>query len=359
MEEPYHERDRSTSMALPQVSKASRPATQPSSRKVGVVVIGRNEGARLQSSIEAIPDDVDRVVYVDSGSTDDSVAIARGLGADVVLLDRSSPYTAARARNAGFERVMQESPQVEYVQFIDGDTSLDASWISMASIFMGESPEVAAVFGRLSEKSPRRSIYNQVCDIEWGMNDPGECKAFLGIVMIRAGAFAQVGGYDPNVIAAEDDELSIRIRETGATIVHLDAQMAFHDAEIVSFRQWWIRAKRTGYAFAQVNAMHGGPPEFYFRRNVRRTIVWGMFLPLAVLGVAAASPGLALTSLVVLYGARTIRTTLQCRRKGWSDKAAISWGMLCTMASFPHLVGWIRYWHDTFRGRYRVIIEYK
>ena len=43
------------------------------------------------------------VVYVDSGSTDGSDAVrARESGADVIELDMSIPFTAARARNAGF-----------------------------------------------------------------------------------------------------------------------------------------------------------------------------------------------------------------------------------------------------------------
>ena len=50
------------------------------------------------------------VVYVDSGSSDGSVGLARSMGAEVVELDLSLPFTAARARNAGFERLQQVDP---------------------------------------------------------------------------------------------------------------------------------------------------------------------------------------------------------------------------------------------------------
>ena len=37
------------------------------------------------------------IVYVDSASSDDSVAFARSIGVEVVGLDMSSPFTAGRA----------------------------------------------------------------------------------------------------------------------------------------------------------------------------------------------------------------------------------------------------------------------
>ena len=46
-----------------------------------VIVIGRNEGARLLACLASMPRDVAGLVYVDSGSTDGSVAAARAAGA--------------------------------------------------------------------------------------------------------------------------------------------------------------------------------------------------------------------------------------------------------------------------------------
>src|ERR1700738_3404233 len=88
---------------------------------VGVVVIGRNEGDRLRRCLESVRGTADRVVYVDSGSSDNSVAMSRGLGATVVELDLRIPFTAARARNEGFDRLLGEQPALRYVFFVDGD----------------------------------------------------------------------------------------------------------------------------------------------------------------------------------------------------------------------------------------------
>src|SRR5262245_33530532 len=129
--------------------------------RVGIVAIGRNEGERLVrcfASARGAP-----VVYVDSGSRDDSVALARAAGAAVVELDARQPFTAARARNEGFRRLRAAAPHLEYVQFVDGDCELAAGWIEAAAAFLGAHPEVAAVCGRRRERHPERSLYNLLC----------------------------------------------------------------------------------------------------------------------------------------------------------------------------------------------------
>src|SRR6476660_3526039 len=83
---------------------------------VAVVAIGRNEGERLQRCLESVRPQCETIVYVDSGSDDGSVDLARGLGVEVVELDMSIPFTAARARNEGLRRLRELRPSLEYVQ---------------------------------------------------------------------------------------------------------------------------------------------------------------------------------------------------------------------------------------------------
>src|SRR5271168_3473812 len=91
------------------------------------------------------------VVYVDSGSADGRVDLARALGTDVVALDMSLPFTAARARNAGLDRLLEQHPDIEFVQFVDGDCELSAGWLDAAKEALRAQPRAAAVFGRLRE----------------------------------------------------------------------------------------------------------------------------------------------------------------------------------------------------------------
>ena len=75
--------------------------------ELGVVVIGRNEGQRLARCLQSQAERTDSVVYVDSGSTDGSVALAQSLGVQVLALDPRTPFTAARARNEGFAALLR------------------------------------------------------------------------------------------------------------------------------------------------------------------------------------------------------------------------------------------------------------
>src|SRR4051794_41723258 len=76
---------------------------------VGIVAIGRNEGTRFTRCLTAMSS-ANAVAYVDSGSTDGSPQWARMRGADVVDLDMTLPFTAARGRNAGCRRLQELAP---------------------------------------------------------------------------------------------------------------------------------------------------------------------------------------------------------------------------------------------------------
>src|SRR3979490_1839399 len=108
----------------------------------GVVIIGRNEGERLRRCLTSASASTGAVVYVDSGSTDGSAQWARNYGADVIELDMSIPFTAARARNAGFRRLKEIAPKLLCVQFVDGDCELAQGWLEHAVSFLGSHADV-------------------------------------------------------------------------------------------------------------------------------------------------------------------------------------------------------------------------
>ena len=60
---------------------------------IAAVVIGRNEGERLEASLRSVQAAGLPVVYVDSGSSDGSLAAARKLGVELVELDPTRPST--------------------------------------------------------------------------------------------------------------------------------------------------------------------------------------------------------------------------------------------------------------------------
>jgi GT2 family glycosyltransferase len=319
----------------------------------GAVAIGRNEGDRLKTCLASLSGAA-AVVYVDSGSTDGSVQWARQHGADVIELDMSLPFTAARARNAGFRRLQEVAPGLAYVQFVDGDCEIDPRWPEAAASFLAAHPDVAAVAGRLRERCPSRSVYNWLCDREWD-GPAGEVRACGGIAMIRAAALDAVGGYRDDLIAGEEPELCVRLRAKGWRIWRLDAEMALHDAAMTRFAQWWRRATRGGYGFAQGAYLHGAPPERHWVWESRRARLWGLWLPLACLacGLALGPWGWAAW---LIFPLQVLRQTL--RNQGpLADRATLA--LFQMLARFPEAWGQIRFLRDRLLGRQARLIEYK
>jgi glycosyltransferase involved in cell wall biosynthesis len=227
--------------------------------RAGIVVIGRNEGERLSACLRSLRAAALPIVYVDSGSSDRSVELARSQANGVVELDPARPFSAARARNEGFAALVELDPTVEYVQFIDGDCTLAPGWIDAASAALDADPRKAIVIGHLEERHPRDSVYNRLCSLEW-RSQPGDVTSFGalgGIMFVRAVVFASLKGFNVDVIAGEDSEFGVRVGAAGHKVTKLDAPMATHDADIRRFGQWWRRAVRAGHAIGQRSFLNG------------------------------------------------------------------------------------------------------
>ena len=234
-----------------------------------VVVIGRNEGARLVRCLDSLVGQGALLVYVDSGSTDNSLAEARSRGAVVVELERDRPFTAGRARNAGFRAASYAGPGIQYVQFVDGDCEVAEGWLDFAAAHLDQHPRTAIVCGRRKERFPERTVYNHLCDIEWD-TPVGDTDACGGDFMARAEAFSGVDGFNNTIIAGEEPELCFRLRGEGWRITRVDRLMTIHDADISRLGQWARRTARSGYAYAARAALHGRAPGGYCRKeNVR------------------------------------------------------------------------------------------
>lgn len=241
---------------------------------VGIVVIGRNEGERLATCLKSVIGAAAPVIYVDSGSIDGSVELAKRLGADVLELDCDTPYTAARARNAGFKRLVETAPTNQFVQFVDGDCELLPTWLPTALEYLQSHGDVAATCGRLRERFPDASPYNRLCDMEWD-TPVGETDACGGVALMKVGAFAASGGFAADMIAGEEPDLCFRLRKAGWRIVRLDHEMAWHDAAMFRFGQWWRRAQRSGYADMEAYRRRG-QHEPGLRRKVWSNILWAL-----------------------------------------------------------------------------------
>lgn len=328
--------------------------------RIGVVTIGRNEGERLirclQSLIAQLPKDA-LIVYVDSGSTDGSIAVAESFGVHVINLDPSIPFTMARGRNAGFNYLIEHFKDVEYVQFIDGDCELIQGWIDKAIATLNSDEKLAVVCGRRHERFPNASVYNRLADMEW--NTPiGEAKACGGDALMRVRAIQEVNGYNEALIGGEEPEMCLRLSQLGWKIQRIDADMTFHDAAMLKFSQWWKRSIRGGWAFESGAALHSASPEQFRVRESRSGWLWGLILPMIALGLAWPTSGLSLL-LLAAYPVLMWRVYRYRQRQGDVPSHARLYAFFCVLSKVPQVIGQLKYWLARWGGQQVTLIEYK
>jgi cellulose synthase/poly-beta-1,6-N-acetylglucosamine synthase-like glycosyltransferase len=326
-------------------------------------VIGRNEGERLArclTSVRYIP----KLVYVDSESTDHSVALARKEGVTVIELTAPPHFTAARARNAGLARLLTDNPDLEFVQMIDGDCEVQPGWIEAALAALCAEPDLALVFGRRRERYPDQSIYNALCDDEW--NAPiGESTGCGGDALFRVKALSQVDFYNPAMIAGEDSELSMRLRKRGWRLRRIDAEMTLHDAAITRFGQWWNRTRRSGHGYGEMAFLHPDARDPNWPRQVRSILVWGgamtgMLMVTTILALAISPRWWIAVLLAFLpWPVRMVQLAKRQRSRGLTRRVARASGVLLMLGKLPQFLGLVSYYRNRLSGRASRLIEYK
>lgn len=332
---------------------------------IGAVAIGRNEGERLERCLRSLSEDLDWIVYVDSGSTDGSPELAKEMNVTVVELDMSEPFTAARARNAGLAALLAEHP-VKYVQFIDGDCELSPRWLERAFEFMEADPAVAVVCGRRRERFPDMSAFNRICDQEWD-TPVGEAAACGGDSMMRISALNDVGTFNSSLIAGEEPELCLRFRRAGWKIYRVDDEMTLHDAAITHFSQFAKRMVRSGWAYAEGADRYGGGPERYNVREVLRIWFWAGLIPIFI--VSCTLTGfifdIDLFYIIAVLGALSypfsvLRMALN-RRRNFDDSwpNSLRYGIFLSLTRPWQLLGILQYRRHKAKGGVAEIIEYK
>ena len=330
---------------------------------IGIVAIGRNEGKRFQECLSALPKDLP-TVYVDSGSTDDSVAHALAAGVQVVHLSRDLGFTAARARNMGWRALLEKHPDLKFIQFLDGDCALDPNWLTSAFAETESRMRLGAVFGRLKERFPEHSIYNAMCDREWDV-PVGEVRTCGGNALIRVDALTQTGGYNDNIIAGEEPDLCLRMHAIGWVIYRIPPKMATHDAAILSFGGWWKRAKRAGHAYTEHVFIHGRSAIPDWSRSAASMLAWGLFLPFlmilgVILGVVSTKMWFLLSIAIgFVYIFQFFRLSNQALNSGLSKQVSHAEAFYLLLAKFAHCAGAGTYLLNVIRGKRPILMEYK
>jgi GT2 family glycosyltransferase len=191
------------------------------------------------------------------------------------------------------------------------------------------------------ERHPEASVYHRLSAIEWAV-PPGETTACGGNTMLRAAALRAAGGFRAGLTAGEEPELCLRLRRLGWRLERLAAPMAWHDADMSRFSQWWRRSLRSGGAYAEGAWLHGAGPERYCVREVLANWLWGLGVPVAALaGAVFASP--AWLWLLAVYPVLYLRIARSARQRGFSRADANLYARWLLLGKVAQALGQCRF----------------
>lgn len=178
---------------------------------LSVVVVGLNEAERIGQCIDSIkaavgdiPDT--EIVYVDSGSLDDTVSIALSKGVRVFQLGKTQLPSPAAGRYVG-----SVVTRGRFIMFVDGDTQIAPGWSESAIELMKHDTSVVMFSGtfRASHGSQKGSLA-RVGDL--GVIKPVYRTSGSNAPILSRDALEAVGNWNPFVRCREEEDLAIRLR---------------------------------------------------------------------------------------------------------------------------------------------------
>ena len=314
---------------------------------VSVVVIGRNEARHLDACLRAIldngyPREALELIYVDSASTDDSVAIAKRHADEVVVAELPGPLPGL-ARNLGWRRT-----RYDLIHFVDGDTVLESGWIESAVRAIDEHADAFCVFGRLEETRPNANLYHRAYSFEW--NAPSkritEARTSGGNVLVDAVKLRDLGGFDETLEGGEEPDLCTRARLKEYRLLELGRVMARHDMDMCRFRDYWRRGVRCGASYAEIAKRFADTEIPLWVPEVRRNTTQPV---LALVTFMAAGPligwrwaALGFAGVVFLLVGRK---AIQARRAGRPWRTVLAYAVHVYFVKIPLLWGQLRGGH--------------
>lgn len=233
---------------------------------ISIVVIGMNEEENLDDCFTAIekvdyPKEKLETIYVDTGSTDNSVTIAKKY-TDKVFVEESEWPTPGLARNRG----LIES-KYEIVHFIDGDIQIDKDYLKKAVEKLKDN-NIHAVCGYFEEKS------------EYGFNKimagrrkdkthirEGLSNATRGGATYKKGALLSVNGYDERIRQGQETELGERFRRSGYNVWFLNIKMGIHNFGLHNVFDFLKLRYLNGISMSY-NVLVGGGDQFFKNNTI-------------------------------------------------------------------------------------------
>ena len=186
--------------------------------EVTFVIIGRNESLHLARTFKSVLKVTNNIIFVDSNSSDNSIAIARQLGIKKILKVDSSYGTAALSRSKGAAEVT-----TKYIQFLDGDETIEQGWVEKAITRIETNKNIAGVHGYKKVFKKNDKDYFILSDrADW------QPDYLQGALLIEREVYEKSGGMETRIFGEEERDLYVRVKALGFQIWYIHELMASH-----------------------------------------------------------------------------------------------------------------------------------
>lgn len=239
------------------------------SELVSIIIANYNYGRYLSEAIESALNQTYRnveVIFIDDGSSDDSVEVACRY--DVTVLGQQNQgVSAARNAAAVFARG-------EYLLFLDSDDRLKLDAVDkLLALIKNGTPDVGYAYGQLQYFDQKDWIFE---------SRPFDPKALAKnnyiqtSALIRKDVFNEVGGFDRGFALREDWELFIRIWHVGFRGAYLNEPHIYYRKHRpkVEVRR---RSSKTKKNLSMAKLIYKFP-KFFILRFLRNPIKWVYYI---------------------------------------------------------------------------------
>ena len=247
---------------------------------LSIIVIGKNEAAHLPdcfSSIKRVCSDIPHeIIYVDSGSTDESLSIASQFARCCLVSDPNPTPGLGR-------RIGSEEAKGDWLLFLDGDMRLENGFLEQA-FAAADRTGSAAITGirhdiyyqagkKVSENANYFHCITARAAIEFG-----------GALLIRREALTTSLGWSSDTIACEENELHSRLIKYHLHVLELPVPMIIHSDAVQQNRSALsilLNRRHLGQGEAFRCAIAKGSLGAYLRFNC----IWFLFYLFDVLSI--------------------------------------------------------------------------
>lgn len=223
---------------------------------VSIVIIGKNEGLRLVKCLESIVILIKEnanlefdVIYVDSGSSDNSIEIAKTYKF-IKIIQLNGNMNAAIARNAGASESIGE-----IIVFIDGDMEISPAFIK--HVIKDKKLIHDYVTGHLEDffysadgeyiGSEPRTYQKELPIKEEELTDNG------GFFAIKKDVWKMVNGMKNKYRKSQDLDLTLRLSGIGIKIIRIPfLAIKHHTVDYRNENRMWSLLRKGDYFFAGV-----------------------------------------------------------------------------------------------------------